>query len=657
MLLFLLLILSTCFSDIDSGLYFLSESGSQYLKWRIEGNDSTAKESSLYFSKDAAISGKTGLGIRCGFIYAPVRVSTDIPKIDTLWSRFYIRLDSTNLPKKEIGELNKIFLISLFLNEIERSKGQLSFMLFAIQNSSFTKECSLAVAIQPSIHEKNDLNFTYSLSPGKIYCIESSIKFFSGDSVSVELFIDGNLMWKEALTYVLPRNFIKLVINNTHSGFRVWSVSIDEFAVANKQLYPLPVAPQNCRISNDSQVVLFCDKFKSAYSGEYHWASEWQLFRIGDAKFPLFAVRERDPFFAEHCIIPFQLDTGKYYSQVRFQNNYGNWSNWNTSDTIYLSTLSRFSARIMDLYLTDVKSGKTVTEITRDQWYHANILLDTLVDWQQTGYLIINLHHQNYPFGSPIEKGGAFLRDSNYVFNLSLLNGSKALYQKITEGSKASQSIPLGETGLYVDGNREEIVVDTVKNVIRLKIKLLAEAATGPWGFRAYFFDKNKSISNIFSRSIIVRHLRHSKTNRFVAVTAGLFAISIAAVLFYLIRLNGKKSKQKSAKEFLRIKEYLLERIHEKNSTDDVQKALKISRNNFFQIMRDNGTDYSKLLNLLRIKKAKELLVKTDKNISEICFEVGFSNPAYFIKVFRECENITPGDYAKRYKNLRINTA
>ena len=43
-----------------------------------------------------------------------------------------------------------------------------------------------------------------------------------------------------------------------------------------------------------------------------------------------------------------------------------------------------------------------------------------------------------------------------------------------------------------------------------------------------------------------------------------------------------------------------------------------------------------------RLAKAKQLLAQTDDSILDIGLAVGFDSPAYFAKVFRESENMTP---------------
>ena len=54
------------------------------------------------------------------------------------------------------------------------------------------------------------------------------------------------------------------------------------------------------------------------------------------------------------------------------------------------------------------------------------------------------------------------------------------------------------------------------------------------------------------------------------------------------------------------------------------------------------------LLRKIRMNKARELLTATDRSISEIAYEVGFSSPAYFTRVYREMFNETPSELRER---------
>jgi two-component system response regulator YesN len=59
----------------------------------------------------------------------------------------------------------------------------------------------------------------------------------------------------------------------------------------------------------------------------------------------------------------------------------------------------------------------------------------------------------------------------------------------------------------------------------------------------------------------------------------------------------------------------------------------------------ETGMSFVDFLTSLRIQKSVTLLKTTDMQIKEISFEVGYSNPNYFIKVFKERLGVTPKEY------------
>jgi AraC family transcriptional regulator of adaptative response / methylphosphotriester-DNA alkyltransferase methyltransferase len=50
-------------------------------------------------------------------------------------------------------------------------------------------------------------------------------------------------------------------------------------------------------------------------------------------------------------------------------------------------------------------------------------------------------------------------------------------------------------------------------------------------------------------------------------------------------------------------------------------------------------------LEKIRVDKAAHLLISTDKNNLDICFETGFQSPSNFYKVFRRLKNCSPSEY------------
>mgnify|MGYP003296011420 CR=1 FL=1 len=63
------------------------------------------------------------------------------------------------------------------------------------------------------------------------------------------------------------------------------------------------------------------------------------------------------------------------------------------------------------------------------------------------------------------------------------------------------------------------------------------------------------------------------------------------------------------------------------------------------------GKSFNEYLNYIRIYKAKRMLVDSEKNISEIAYDIGFSTPSYFINCFRAQTGITPMAYKQANAN------
>ncbi|MDP4278427.1 MAG: response regulator, partial [Bacteroidota bacterium] len=84
---------------------------------------------------------------------------------------------------------------------------------------------------------------------------------------------------------------------------------------------------------------------------------------------------------------------------------------------------------------------------------------------------------------------------------------------------------------------------------------------------------------------------------------------------------------------------------------DDLGKSIGLSRVQLYRKIK-SMTDYSpnELLKIIRLKKAYQLLSTTEKTISEVTYDTGFTSPSYFTKCFREYYKESPSDYLKRVR-------
>ena len=78
---------------------------------------------------------------------------------------------------------------------------------------------------------------------------------------------------------------------------------------------------------------------------------------------------------------------------------------------------------------------------------------------------------------------------------------------------------------------------------------------------------------------------------------------------------------------------------------DDLASAMGLGYSQLYRKIKSlTGHRPVELIRLLRLEKAREMLLSSEKTISEISYEVGFSTPAYFTKCYREHYSETPSD-------------
>ena len=87
--------------------------------------------------------------------------------------------------------------------------------------------------------------------------------------------------------------------------------------------------------------------------------------------------------------------------------------------------------------------------------------------------------------------------------------------------------------------------------------------------------------------------------------------------------------------------------VHYATATEqEVADACAISYNHFSRLFkRSLGRSFSDYLTQIRIREAEKLLIFTDKSITEIAMDVGFSSSSHFIARFREHRQIPPRQF------------
>jgi signal transduction histidine kinase/DNA-binding response OmpR family regulator len=100
-------------------------------------------------------------------------------------------------------------------------------------------------------------------------------------------------------------------------------------------------------------------------------------------------------------------------------------------------------------------------------------------------------------------------------------------------------------------------------------------------------------------------------------------------------------------KFLLKISRLVEEHISEADlSIEDLSKEMNMSRGTLYsRVLSLTGEKPVEFVRSIKLKKAVALLEKSDMKISQICYEVGFSNPNYFARAFKAKYNMSPSQY------------
>ena len=84
-------------------------------------------------------------------------------------------------------------------------------------------------------------------------------------------------------------------------------------------------------------------------------------------------------------------------------------------------------------------------------------------------------------------------------------------------------------------------------------------------------------------------------------------------------------------------------------NVDAIAQRMGLERSQFYRKIKAL-TNFSpvELIRNLRLKQGRKLITSSEKTVSEIAYETGFSTPAYFTKCYREAFGETPSETRSR---------
>jgi signal transduction histidine kinase/ligand-binding sensor domain-containing protein/AraC-like DNA-binding protein len=86
-------------------------------------------------------------------------------------------------------------------------------------------------------------------------------------------------------------------------------------------------------------------------------------------------------------------------------------------------------------------------------------------------------------------------------------------------------------------------------------------------------------------------------------------------------------------------------------SVEELSRELGLSRGHLYRkLLSLTGKSAVEFIRIIRLQRAAQLLEKSQLTVAEIAYEVGFNNPKYFTKYFKQHYQVRPSEYARTRK-------
>ncbi|XID90746.1 response regulator [Paenibacillaceae bacterium WGS1546] len=114
--------------------------------------------------------------------------------------------------------------------------------------------------------------------------------------------------------------------------------------------------------------------------------------------------------------------------------------------------------------------------------------------------------------------------------------------------------------------------------------------------------------------------------------------------------LHRKRQKNRNWKLISDLTGYIQEHLHENLTLKDLANKFSFSPNYLGLLFKEETDQYfSDFLITLRMERAKDLLLNTNKKVYEVADLTGYRYLPYFSKKFRECYGMSPLEYRKKH--------
>ncbi|MFC0470176.1 AraC family transcriptional regulator [Halalkalibacter kiskunsagensis] len=149
-----------------------------------------------------------------------------------------------------------------------------------------------------------------------------------------------------------------------------------------------------------------------------------------------------------------------------------------------------------------------------------------------------------------------------------------------------------------------------------------------------------------------------SKANYYNHYCDNYLATSLLIELSEQTITNFNTTNQKSTTEqkIVKILEWI--RIHAMTNISVNKIATEFNYNSDYLsriFKKSTGMNLQEYIHMIKISKAKELLIRTNESIKMIAFAIGINDEKYFMRLFKKYEKVTPSEFRQAYYRVLMN--
>ncbi len=159
-------------------------------------------------------------------------------------------------------------------------------------------------------------------------------------------------------------------------------------------------------------------------------------------------------------------------------------------------------------------------------------------------------------------------------------------------------------------------------------------------------FGKDTEINFLLTDCIQKIRYENSKKEKSYDYFIKSYIYEVTAILYRNGILADYTEWQHRVSPLTEVLKYIERHYNEHISLSEISNVLNFHKSYFCKFFKNIlGISFVEYLNLVRLNKAKKLMAETQKNITEISYEVGFSSVSYFIKTFKKYNYCSPNKY------------